>query len=72
MFVESMTPAPSSAPVRFRADRVAAVKGAPYQTASPWSELIFIGGGESVVVAEDPDTVAERIAEVVNALRTET
>lgn len=69
MWINSTTPGPSSAAVRFRADRVLAVKGPPYETASPWSELLFVGGAETLVVAEDPDTLSERISGTIDAMR---
>ena len=69
MFIESATPGPSSSSVRFRADRVVAIRGAPYATNSPWCELLFLGACEGIVVAESPDTIADRIQEVIEAQR---
>jgi len=69
MFVDSVTPGPSPASVRFRADRVLAVRGPPYGTTSPWAELLFVGGGDSLVVAEEVETITQRISDAVEAQR---
>jgi len=68
MFIEARTPGPDPRDLRFRADRVTAVRGAP-GGAGCWAELLFVGGGESVVVDETAAAIAERIAEVVEAVR---
>jgi hypothetical protein len=69
VFLEARTPEPSASAVHFRADRVVAVRAPPYATPSPWAELLFVGGGDTLTVAEEAASLAARIERAVEAAR---